>query len=76
MNILNKDKIEDYMQKKVKVTSKIGTLKVCPRCLSTDLVPLSSISGWLVQEMYKCNKCNYRGFVLEISEEDIKRDKQ
>ena len=64
-------KIQDYIDKNVKISSKIRVLRVCPRCLSTNVVPLSSISGWLVQDTYLCKNCGYRGFMIEMSKDEL-----
>jgi len=46
-------------------------VKVCPRCLSPNLRPLTSISGFLVQDQWLCEDCGYAGIAIEADVEDL-----
>jgi len=44
---------------------------VCPKCNNPDIKQESSISGWLLPESWKCDKCGYKGILVkEIEIED------
>jgi len=48
-------------------------IKVCPICLSPKIRRSSSFDGWLLPEVYVCEKCGYRGPVymeVEIEVEE------
>ena len=55
-------------------------IKVCPRCLSTRLVPSSMFSGWLTSESFRCLDCGYTGTVfieVDVSElEHLRRERK
>lgn len=45
--------------------------KVCPKCGSAD-VSVLTLTGYVTQPIYSCNKCGFQGYIfLEISR-DIK----
>jgi len=46
-------------------------IRVCPRCLSPNLRPLTSISGFLVQDQWLCEDCGYAGIAIEADIEDL-----
>ncbi len=48
-------------------------VKVCPNCFSTNIQPLTNISGIIVQEQWYCPGCDYAGVVIEVKTEDLIR---
>ncbi|GAB4329804.1 MAG: hypothetical protein Kow0069_37400 [Promethearchaeota archaeon] len=50
-------------------------VKLCPKCLSPDLSPAFSTSGWLGGSHYRCRRCGYSGPVfVEVNPEEVSKE--
>jgi predicted RNA-binding Zn-ribbon protein involved in translation (DUF1610 family) len=51
-------------------------IRVCPFCKQPTLRAADSISGWMTADIYKCDKCGYRGPVfIEVDPEELEKMK-
>ena len=49
-------------------------IRVCPFCKQPTLRTADSISGWMTAEIFKCDKCGYRGPVfIEVDPKELER---
>jgi predicted nucleic-acid-binding Zn-ribbon protein len=51
------------------------TITICPKCNSPDIRQETSISGWLLPESWKCDKCGYTGILvkeIDLDEQGLK----
>jgi hypothetical protein len=46
-------------------------VRICPRCFSPNVEPLTNISGFIVHEQWYCKKCQYSGVTIEVKTEDL-----
>ena len=52
-------------------------IRVCPSCLEPTLRSADSISGWMTEEIFKCDKCGYRGTVfIEVDPDEFEKFKE
>ena len=50
--------------------------KFCPKCKGVNIFPTSNLGG-LVPPTYKCEDCDYEGYiVLELEPEELERRKE
>jgi hypothetical protein len=69
---LSKNEISNYPGK-IGRTDYSQWVKVCPRCFSPNIRPLTNISGTLIQEQWYCPRCEYAGVIIEVKTEDLIR---
>lgn len=52
-------------------------IRVCPFCKQPTLRVADSISGWMTAEIFKCDRCGYRGPVfIEVDPKELERIRQ
>jgi ribosomal protein S27AE len=64
----------DVKKKSSSLGWKDSSLKVCPRCGSTDILT-NTLTGFITQPIYVCNRCGYQNSIFPEVDVDTLKNK-